>query len=920
MARYKVGVSSDTWQFYEAYAAAKDGDVLEFEEDYWHTVDGGKITIQKSLTFEGICRSDGNGGTTYTNCLIGEVIVANGVTVTFKNIWFSPPEKSSAFIVRGENTVLNLDTVVFENERDTTTHFMVLIQSKASAHFQNVEVKPSVSGEVLKCHDNASITVTNSPSLHCRLTVEQAKANITESCITYAQGNVLHISKNAHVNMTNTDIISNVSPEKDWPAIWVENAVLHTENCEVTYPLYTSAVTIRDRAVFSSREDTMASLSIKEAVVYFDNTTIRYGMFVHDTAHIRSKNTLTFNCEFSEKYDLMMGKEATFVADIVRFANIESTPYIKLSDSAFVHVQQIVSTEDPNIETLDVSQFVQAKTRQQGQTSDQLSSVVEETIEKDALSELNDLVGLHQVKQSVQMMVDQVAANRKRIEKGLKPLKQTLHAVFVGNPGTGKTTVARLLGKVLFQYGALAGDEFKFVEVSESDLISNYVGDTAKQTKAKLEAARGGVLFIDEAYTLNKKDASTNFGQESIDTIMKYMEDFRDEIMVIFAGYTKEMDEFLKTNPGLVSRAPNRFVFEDYTANEIIQLGEAQLNKEQLVLEDKDYYAKQVTKAYNQSLDKSNGRWIRNFNEQIMKAYSSRIIQTDTDDVETIVNSDIDTVLNQGRFEDVGRVEDAMTQLNELIGIHRVKQQVQEFIYQVEANQKKEEMGMKVSDFTLHSLFLGNPGTGKTTVARIIGKILYQKGIIATSKFIEASRSDLVAGYVGQTAMKTRSVLESALGGVLFIDEAYTLNGGSGNDFGKEAIEEILKFMEDHRRDIVIIFAGYTKEMSEFLQMNSGLTSRIPTTFDFEDYTAEEIVQIGLLGLKQYHLDQVFYANMVTAAYNMTHDRSNGRWIRNFNEKILRNQSARLIQSGDDHFDVIANEDILHAKESKDVR
>ena len=301
------------------------------------------------------------------------------------------------------------------------------------------------------------------------------------------------------------------------------------------------------------------------------------------------------------------------------------------------------------------------------------------------------------------------------------------------------------------------------------------------------------------------------------------------------------------------------------------------LAEDLFVLSDKEYYSKQISKAYNNSLDKSNGRWIRNFNEKIIKEQSNRIVNTNDDEILTIRNEDIDNVLKQGKFKSYENTKDAMEELNKLIGIVNVKGQIQEFINQVEINKKKEDMGIVVNDFTLHSLFLGNPGTGKTTVARIIGKILYQKGIIATNKFIEVSRSDLVAGYVGQMSMKTREVLESALGGVLFIDEAYSLNSGSSNDFGKESIEEILKFMEDHRRDIVIILAGYTKEMAEFLQMNSGLKSRIPNVFEFEDYNLSELVQIGFLGLKEYNLDEECYASEVEAAYDVTNDHSNGR-------------------------------------------
>ena len=288
-------------------------------------------------------------------------------------------------------------------------------------------------------------------------------------------------------------------------------------------------------------------------------------------------------------------------------------------------------------------------------------------------------------------------------------------------------------------------------------------------------------------------------------------------------------------------------------------------------------------------------------------------MNTGTEDLETITRADIDEVLAQGRYQASGKKdEDALERLQKLIGINGVKEQVNRFISLVELNHRREEQGMENSDFTLHSLFLGNPGTGKTTVARIVGEVLYQKGIISQKKFIEVSRSDLVAGYIGQTAKKTREVLESALGGVLFIDEAYSLSQGSENDFGKEAIDEILKFMEDHRKDMVIIFAGYTKEMSEFLQMNSGLASRIPHTFDFEDYTPDEIVKIGLLGLHNaaYEVDEAAYADLVKNNYSLTSDHSNGRWVRNLNEELIMVMSERVAHAEDADINQILQEDL----------
>ncbi|MGX6977897.1 AAA family ATPase [Vagococcus elongatus] len=254
--------------------------------------------------------------------------------------------------------------------------------------------------------------------------------------------------------------------------------------------------------------------------------------------------------------------------------------------------------------------------------------------------------------------------------------------------------------------------------------------------------------------------------------------------------------------------------------------------------------------------------------------------------------------------------------LNDMVGLNNVKSDVKEFIALAQMNKAREKKGLGTSVLTLHSLFLGNPGTGKTTVARIIGNLLYEKGIISKNYFAEVSRSDLVGQYIGHTAIKTREVLESALGGVLFIDEAYTLANGGEKDFGLEAINEILKFMEDNRADIVIIFAGYTDNMNKFLEMNEGLKSRIPNVFDFQDYTPDELVIIGLAELheKEYQVNEEDYSALVQHNFELSNDFSNGRWVRNLNERIIRKLALRLFENENADMSVITQEDLLAVK------
>lgn len=238
--------------------------------------------------------------------------------------------------------------------------------------------------------------------------------------------------------------------------------------------------------------------------------------------------------------------------------------------------------------------------------------------------------------------------------------------------------------------------------------------------------------------------------------------------------------------------------------------------------------------------------------------------------------------------------------LDNLIGLKRVKEEVTTLTNYIKMKQKRDEMNLTSPNVSYHCVFSGNPGTGKTTVARIIANIYWEMGILKQGHLVETDRSGLVAEYVGQTAVKTNKIIDSALDGVLFIDEAYTLAQGGKEDYGAEAIATLLKRMEDDRDRLVVILAGYTEEIEQFINSNPGLRSRFNRYIHFEDYTADELFEIFCLQVKknEYTLsdDAALYLkeqlNAVVA--NKPKDFGNARYVRNLFEKTIERQANRL--------------------------
>ncbi|WP_424511353.1 stage V sporulation protein K [Scopulibacillus darangshiensis] len=249
-------------------------------------------------------------------------------------------------------------------------------------------------------------------------------------------------------------------------------------------------------------------------------------------------------------------------------------------------------------------------------------------------------------------------------------------------------------------------------------------------------------------------------------------------------------------------------------------------------------------------------------------------------------------------------LDDIEMKLNKLVGLEEVKRTVKEIYAWLYISQKRKEQHLNVQNQSLHMLFKGSPGTGKTTVARLLGELFRDMGILPKGHLIEAERADLVGEYIGQTAQKTRDLVKKAMGGILFIDEAYSLARGGEKDFGKEAVDTLVKQMEDKKDQFVLILAGYSSEMARFLKLNPGLPSRFPIIISFPDYTDSELMTIS-----EQMLEEQEYKLTIEAKKKLTRHLkqkvseneksfSNGRYVRNLIEKMIRQQAVRLLREG----------------------
>ncbi|PCJ64295.1 MAG: AAA family ATPase [Bacteroidetes bacterium] len=539
------------------------------------------------------------------------------------------------------------------------------------------------------------------------------------------------------------------------------------------------------------------------------------------------------------------------------------------------------------------------------------SSNVKKDVDK-TLSELDDLIGLNSVKDRIKEYANYLEFISLRKDKGISEDDQiNLNCVFKGNPGTGKTTIARKLGKIYKQLGLLSKGHVH--EVDRGDLVAEFIGQTAPKTKAAIKKAAGGILFIDEAYSLARKDDdSKDFGKEAIEILLKELSDGKD-IAIIAAGYPTEMDTFIESNPGLKSRFRMIYDFPDYAPQELMEIAHIHAGKRSITFskEAEELYYKKIVEAYrNRDKFFGNARLVVSLIEECKLNLGIRVMNEENpadlgiEELSQVQVEDVEKLsINAKRITpdipiDEELLEIALSKLDGMIGIQGVKDEIKSLVKLVRYYKETDQDVQ--NNFSLHSVFTGNPGTGKTTVARILAQIYKALGILEKGNLIECDRQSLIGGYIGQTAIKTGEIIDKAMGGVLFIDEAYSLTEGGNADYGKEAIEIILKRMEDYRGQFIVIAAGYTDNMTQFIESNPGLKSRFDKVFKFEDFNEPLLLEIAQLQFKDAGFKLAVKANkslekLITEMY-VSKDRyfGNGRSIRKIVEEAIRNQHLRM--------------------------
>ena len=538
--------------------------------------------------------------------------------------------------------------------------------------------------------------------------------------------------------------------------------------------------------------------------------------------------------------------------------------------------------------------------------------------------------GWHNFKARMEEMQTRCKVGQVREKAGFARNLPRLHTALIGNPGTGKTKAVELMASLYMDLGLLDTDKVWTIRVST--MATSGINSENEAVENAVRGAQGGTLVIDSAHELFKTDNRGNYDTEGriVRALVDCLNDKDrfDRWMLVLVGEPEGMESLLSSYPDLKKCLSAPIYMEDFTPEELFGMFDLCCNERKIKLSDE---ARKKLEMYILHKYNRRGPGFTNallvqtiFDESIIPAMFNRlkdIKRPKKRQLEMVQPDDIPSVGEQK--------DDAMAELDELIGLGKIKTKVKDFLYSVKLARRRMEVGLPTDMPRLHMAFLGNPDTGKTTVAQIIGKVFASWGILSGGRVIRTEKSQMVGQFIGETEFKMNNLLARARGNILFIDEAYQLEEGGERDHGRIVMNSLLTELGKDNLDMVVILAGYTAPMKRLLECNEGIESRFPNVFNFEDYTPDELLMIGKLMIKKqgFTLTEGAAMNMRQIIQEESDNPSprfgNGRFVSNLlQNEILATLGARtskIENPAKEDLSTILPEDVVVGKAQKDV-
>lgn len=551
------------------------------------------------------------------------------------------------------------------------------------------------------------------------------------------------------------------------------------------------------------------------------------------------------------------------------------------------------------------------------------SSEPEDLSAREVLGRLNEMPGWNNLKRRMEGIISLHGVAEIRDALGLKKNLPTMHTILIGNPGTGKSCCVKYLAEIYHALGMLPENSIRLTNLAK---VSN------STITSEIHYAIGGVLVFENAHELyHSENKPIDNEQQIVRSLIDELNDpaKQSNWMLVLTGEPQGMESLLAAYPELREHFQEPVYMEDFKPEELYRIVDRCCEERDVHLapQAKKKLEMFLLHKYNQrGPNFENARFVqRLFDEKIIPAMYKRI--ADSEDPE--IADDLGLVVAESIPSINGSSGDGMAELDDLIGLASIKTRVKDYLNAVRLASRRMELGLPTSMPRLHMAFLGNPGTGKTTVAEIIGKVFAEWGILSVGQVIRTEKSQMVGQYIGETEYKMNNLLARARGNILFIDEAYQLAEGGKSDFGRIVMNSLLTELGKNNLDMVVILAGYTAPMKKLLESNEGIESRFPNVFNFEDYTTDELLEIGKLMIHRqgFNLTEGAELNMqaiIRAESEKPSPRfGNGRFVSNLlQNEILATLGARTAKMDNptaEDLSTILPEDVVVNKAQKDV-